>query len=342
MEKNKIQLYEYIDIIDPSSKLQQIEKRGEKEDKYSWEIFVEEIREKVIHNEYIEDFINKVNENIKFSKIYYISNNIHIDRLMEMKNKENQEYFYDLQKKILLISLNKMDFYCIQKEKIYQEMEFIKKIYIKLKHDEKSNNIKILMKMLNQKFEKLEKRINLLRLFYNNIKYRFYENDIIINIKNVEDINLALDFIKSNKKVYYNVKLPNIIKIKESNNNPPVKINEKIDSKDYYNICNYILKQKNKTIDNYNLKGNIHKTKDLYLFFKNYFNSKEFTKMKNISNTKDYYKYRYNIYHCIAQATDIKNKIENYKYIYVETYFDLFRKRKKYIFDIILKLFYIW
>lgn len=315
MEKNKIQLYEYIDIIDPSSKLQQIEKRGEKEDKYSWEILVEEIREKVIHNEYIEEFINKVNENINFSKLYYISNNIHIDRLMEMKNKENQEYFYDLQKKILIFSLNKMDFYCIQKEKIYQEMEFIKKIYIKLKDNEKSNNI-ILVKMLNQKFDKLEKRINLLRLFNNNIKYRFYENDIIINIKNVEDINLALDFIKSNKKVYYNVNLPNIIKIKESNNNPPVKINEKIDSKDYYNICNYILKQKNKT-------------KDLYLFFKNYFNSDEFPKMEIISNTKDYYKYRYNIYHCFAQATDIKNKIENYKYIYLETYFDLFRKRKK-------------
>lgn len=315
MEKNKIQLYEYIDIIDPSSKLQQIEKRGEKEDKYSWEVFVEEIREKVIHSEYIDDFINKVNENIKFSRLYYISNNPHIDRLMEIKNKENQEYFYDLQKKILLISLNKMDFYFIQKEKIYQEMEFIKKIYIKLKDDKKSNNIKIL-KMLNQNFEKLEKRINLLRLINNNIKYRFYENDIIINIKNVEDINLALDFIRSNKKVYYNVKLPNIIKIKESNNNLPVKIYEKIDSKDYYNICNYILKQKNKI-------------KDLYLFFKNYFNSKEFPKMEIITNTKGYYKYLYVIYNCVTQATNINNIIENYKYIYVETYFDLFRKRKK-------------
>ena len=62
----RIHFYEYMDIIDSRNKLEELEKKGENKNKYSWIILVDELKNKVITNEFIEDFIKKVNKNIKF------------------------------------------------------------------------------------------------------------------------------------------------------------------------------------------------------------------------------------------------------------------------------------
>ena len=67
---HKVPFYEYIDIIDPTTKFNEIEKKAEKEERYSWSILVEEIKRKVKSNIFIEDFIEKINENIKFSYVF--------------------------------------------------------------------------------------------------------------------------------------------------------------------------------------------------------------------------------------------------------------------------------
>lgn len=217
----RIPFYEYIDLVDPTNKLQELERRGKRENKYSWKILIDEIKENVIINENIEIFINRVNENVKFSNIYYNSINIYIDKIMEIKNEENSKYLFELQKYILLDSLVDEKFYNLQKKKLYQEMIIISKIYYKLKTNDPNTEDYKIKEFIKGKKDIFEKRKKLIILI-NKKKLISNEDNLIMNIKNEEDIIIALDFIHNNEKVYNNVKLPNFIKIREYNNYCPI------------------------------------------------------------------------------------------------------------------------
>lgn len=215
----KIYLYEYIDIVDPRNKLNEIEKRAKKENKYSWSILVEEIKNKVILNVFIKDFINKVNENIKFSNIYYKSNNKYIDEEMIRRNNENNEYFFKLQKSILFDLLENEKFYLFQKKIVYKEMDIIKKTNMKINTRNLKNESQLKL-FINKYMEIFEKRKNIMKIIIKKCKKinTYYDDDLIINIKNNEDVDFVLAFIQKNNIKYNKIKLPKIIKIKENNN----------------------------------------------------------------------------------------------------------------------------
>lgn len=216
----RIHFYEYMDIIDSRNKLEELEKKGENKNKYSWIILVDELKNKVVTNEFIEDFIKKVNKNIKFSDIYYNTINKYIDETMEEINKENNEHFYILQKLMLLYYLDNNNFYLLQKDKIYQEMMIINKLYMKINETYDPNKINILNKILCKNLEIFEKRKKVLGLIIKKNNILSYDIDFIININandNNHDIIKYFDFIKYNNLVYNNVTLPSVIKIEEKN-----------------------------------------------------------------------------------------------------------------------------
>lgn len=313
---HKVPFYEYIDIIDPTTKFNEIEKKAEKEERYSWSILVEEIKRKVKSNIFIEDFIEKINENIKFSDIYYTTNNKYIDDMMEKKNEENCDNFYKLQKLILLNSLDDKSFYLNQKNKIYKEMEIITMIYFKILDDQNNENLK---KLIFKYFDIFEKRRNFIKKFNKHAGIWMHDDDLIINIENEEDIKITVDYIKRKEIIYTNVKLPEIIKIKETHHNNYVKIKrerkinndylyiyiifkrytEKAEKENnnivYVNIPVFRLFQRNKIdVDNH--------------YFNNMFDFNSIINILLLSNVK-------------------KNKFYNYIY-----YFDLWKKKhKKYI-----------
>lgn len=202
-------LYEYMDIIDPTNKFKNIEKLSEKNNKFTWEILVEDIIENVIINKDIDDFIVKIKKNIE------IANTIYNDKILLKINKENQELFDNLQikeinKEIKSCNLNK-PFYKIQKEEIYKYMNIINMVNNKI-----TNNIEqnvILDKLLKKNIIKLKVRINLIKNIYNNNNNNIvsYEDDLFINIRYHNDIIVVYDYINNKNKIYYDVKLPNRI-----------------------------------------------------------------------------------------------------------------------------------
>lgn len=231
----KVPFYKYIDILDPTDKLGEIERKGKKENKYSWSILVEEIKKNVIPNVFIDGFISKINENIKFSDFYYISNNEHIDNLMEKKNVENSDYLFNLQKYILLCSLEDKDFYLCQKDRIKKEMEMVTMIHSKLMNNKNNEKLK---KLIFKYINIFEKRKALIKLINKKTKYYTHDDDLIINTHSEKDIKITVDYIKDNTIIYTKVKLPKLIKIKEINDNLPVYLTNK--NNDYYVIYNYL------------------------------------------------------------------------------------------------------
>lgn len=302
----KVPFYKYIDILDPTDKLGEIERKGKKENKYSWSILVEEINKKVIPNVFINGFISKINENIKFSDFYYISNNEHIDNLMEKKNVENCDYLFNLQKNILLCSLEEKDFYLYQKDRIKKEMEMVTMIHFKLMNNKKNEKLKkLIFKYLNI----FEKRKTLIKLINKKTKYYTYDDDLIINTHSEKDIKITFDYIKDNTNIYTKVKLPKVIKIKEINNNLLVDIPNK--NNDYYVIYNYLKYRKNNFF-----KENIKKDKILKTY--------RFILYTITKNTKNNIKEN-NYNNLVTQVLLLNNIriIKFYNYIY---YFDMWKK----------------
>lgn len=315
----KIHFYEYIDIIDPRNKLSELERKGKRENKYSWNILVDEIKNKVIINNHIEDFIEKVNKNILFSEIYYKSNNKNIDMIMEIKNEENNEYLFELQRIILLFSLNEENFYNIQKLKIYEELEITEMVYFKLingyhVHDKLKN-------LICKNIDIFKKRKEVIKLINKKKEHISYEDDILMNIISLEDMIEALKYIKSSNIKYKNIILPDFIKIKEINQNPATYIDIQKIEKEYYDIIiNYLKEINNKKIKIPHLY--IKKKNNMDLFEKKhkqtfciYYNNKEY--VHDIS-----YIYKINI----VKSFLLINIIIFYNYIY---YFDRWKKKHK-------------
>lgn len=305
----RIHFYEYLDIVDSSNKLEELEKRGKKEDKYSWCILVDELKRKVIINDHIKKFIKKTEKSIAFSHIYYDTINKYIDDTMDRFNNENNENLLFLKKMILLDSLEDENFYLLQKIKIYQEMVFISKLYDKINknQDTEAININKLKDFICEKLKVFEKRKNIIKL----IKKGFItnEDDVIINIKNIKDIIIALDLMDNNNKKYNNVKLPKFIKIREYNQYSIVLNNTK--PANGYSIYNYIKMMYKNII----LNGDKHfkDNTNLYLPLKIHF----------------YYNtYMYIVYFTITHVFNL-GFILIFNIYKILHYFDLWRKKHK-------------
>lgn len=240
--------YEYFDIINTTNKLQEIEKKAEKNDIYSWRILVDEIKNNIIMNDHIEEFIIKTEKNINFSNIYYNTINNYINETMEKLNEENNNNFIILKKQIILASLNEKEFYKIQKKHICNDAKILKMVIEKILC-EKAPNEK-LTKYCDEKIIVFEKRINLLKLIYKYNKDSItFEDDILLNFGCSNDLVHIVEAINNNNKTYHHHVLPKNIKIKEINKNPIMEydINNKIKNV-YINII--IEKYKNHRIYN--------------------------------------------------------------------------------------------
>lgn len=263
----RIHFYNYLDIIDSRNKMDELEQRGKKEDKYSWSILVDDLKNRIIDNVLINDFIKKINKNIIFSNIYYNTINKYIDDTMEEVNKENDELFHELKRYMFLYYLDDKDFYLLQKRQLFNEMMIITKIYNKINNSKNPVfNVDKLNDFICEKLEIFEKRKNVIYLINKKIKKELISNedDIIINIKNEDDIIVALDFMNNNKKIYNNVKLPDFIKIREYNNYYPLILNYENTIKKniyYINIIIYNYMKYNKIKNNKNI---FYVNNDLY------------------------------------------------------------------------------
>lgn len=234
-------IYEYLDIIDSRRKLEEIEKKAKKNDVLSWSILVKELKEKVIMDHNIKEFILKTEENNKLSNIYYNTINVITDHEHEKINKNNNYNFIELKNKVVLENMKNKHFYKIQKEYIYKDIKMIKLLVQKL-HIENNNKVEILLK---DKFQVLFVRANYLKLYYkDNTDIISHEDNLIMDFEELEDIFEVNDFIENNNKIYLYNKLPGHINIKEINKKPILYYCNSYTLNIYINIVNkYIFKE---------------------------------------------------------------------------------------------------
>lgn len=240
---DKMEFYEYFDIVNIDNKLREIEKKAEKEDIYSWRILVDEIKKKVIINAPISEFIKKTSKNIKFSNIYYNTINKNIDDHMDNLNEENNNNLVILRKQIIFGSLNENRFYINQKKHIHNDLKLIKIIIDKIQS--RKDKDEKLTKYFDEKINIFEKRVNILKLIYKYNKDGItFEDDLLLNFRNSKMLIHIIESINNNSKIYDHPILPKYIKIKEKNKKPIMEyvINNKI-KKLYINIIIKIYKK---------------------------------------------------------------------------------------------------
>lgn len=213
-------IYEYIDIIDSRKKLEDIEKRAKKNDVVSWKLLINELKNNVVIDNHIKDFIEKTEKNNKLSDIYFNTINIISDKLHDKINSENNDNFIELKNKIIKenININNKHFYSVQKKNIYKDIKYIKLLEKKLISEENSK----VEYLLNDKLKVLFVRANVLKLYYkNNItEIVSYEDNVIMDFVDIHDIHSLDELVENNNKIYLYGKLPENIKIRENNKNP--------------------------------------------------------------------------------------------------------------------------
>lgn len=298
-------IYEYLDIVNPINDLKKIEEKSIMVNKWSWEILIEELKKRVIIDSDIEIFIYKVKKNIQLMNTYYINGNIY---KINKVNKENQSFFNDLQIKEIEKSCKHDKFYIFQKNKINDIIDIIIKLFIKMNTILNNKQQKILDKMLKEKYYEFNIRSNIIKKI-NTLNNNFinYDDDLIINISNLEDFKIIKQKLIENKKIYDNVVLPrNIIEKNEVNNINNVS-----------SVC------KNKYSIN---KLYIHDIIKLLLTY----DSKIKTQKHKVEN-KNYKIMNNQPILTLILYFNKNNQIYYLKYLInsINTYFDLFRKKKK-------------
>lgn len=207
----KMELYQYIDIINPKDYLALVEKKANEQDKWSWEVILDDINDNIIDTDCIFNFKKQINESIKKLDLY--EKNMKYNKIQNEHNK-NMLLFWDLQN----TEINKM----ILIEKHEHFLNFYKNIYEKIKI---MYNIlsKIQLKDINKKQKSIF--INMFKdseSYYKcliNILIKYYKSrnatptDIFflcknINVLDLKNISLIKYSIENNIKVYENVRLP--------------------------------------------------------------------------------------------------------------------------------------
>lgn len=232
----KIQIYDYIDIIDSRNKLAEIEKKGKKYDEISWRILIKEIKNKVIINDKIKEFIYKIEKNNKILDKYFSSLEIIKENEKERIIDENNSLFKKLCTDTIKENINDINFYNIQKRYIHKDINLIKLLFDKI--NSSNTDCKINDKIQNMLINKLEIfniRNNVLKLYYKNKDNVSYEDHIILNLNKIDDIKIIYQYIIDTKKVYPYGKLPKTIKTKEINKGKKLNI---------YNVDHKFLQEK--------------------------------------------------------------------------------------------------
>lgn len=66
----KMELYQYIDNINPKDYLSLVEKKANEQDKWSWEVILDDINDNIIDTDCIFNFKKQINESIKKLDLY--------------------------------------------------------------------------------------------------------------------------------------------------------------------------------------------------------------------------------------------------------------------------------
>lgn len=217
-----MELYKYIDIINPKLYLTSIEKKSIKNDKWSWEILLDELNNNIIENENILKFKKHINKNIKMLDLYY--KNMEYNKLENVHN-ENMMLFWQLQNKEIdrMILIEKHDYFLNFKVKMYDNINIMYNILSKL--NVKNLNQKqrgIFIRMLKENETYYICIVKLLRKYYR-VRNVTPSNDALL-FMNIHEVNLDNIFViknamEDNTKIYKNVKLPKKIIERVSNFN---------------------------------------------------------------------------------------------------------------------------
>lgn len=217
---NKKNFVEYFDVVDNRSKLNSIEKKAEREDKISWSILVEEIKQNVILDNNIKDFIYKIEKNNKMSELYFSTINIvSYEKFMKI-NDENNSLFTQLCSKMIEDNLTNIIFYNSQKNFLYNDIKLIMLLFEK----HMSVNNDNVEKLLNDKLNTFNIRRKIIKLYYKNKDLITYEDHIILNIKKPKDIYNVYNYINDSIKIYNCRELPKIIIIRENTKNQHINL----------------------------------------------------------------------------------------------------------------------
>lgn len=217
---NKKNFVEYFDVVDNRSKLNSIEKKAEREDKISWSILVEEIKQNVILDNNIKDFIYKIEKNNKMSELYFSTINIvSYEKFMKI-NDENNSLFTQLCSKMIEDNLTNIIFYNSQKNILYNDIKLIMLLFEK----HMSVNNDNVEKLLNDKLNTFNIRRKIIKLYYKNKDLITYEDHIILNIKKPKDIYNVYNYINDSIKIYNCRELPKIIIIRENTKNQHINL----------------------------------------------------------------------------------------------------------------------
>lgn len=265
-----MELYKYINIINPKIYLGYIEKKANKENKWSWEILLEDMDNNVIENDYIFEFKNNINKSIKKMDIY-IKNKEY--NKLENEHNENMILFWKLQNIEIkrMILMEKPDHFLKLKKEIYEKINIIYNILLKLQLKNINEKQEYIFINILKETEHYYKCIINILFYYYNIRNVIPTDDYLlcknINVLNFENVSLVKYTIENNIKVYKNVKLPkNIIEKRYKSIKSSKKIINILDHDILVFVKHIIKKTKCKNVFNINKNNSLIYDTSEYVF----------------------------------------------------------------------------
>lgn len=216
--REKMELYEYIDLSNYTSYFNKIEKTAEKNKQFSFKVLLDDFDKNIIYNNDILRFKKDINKNLDQMEKYFEKG--YLLRL-EQLNEECLNKFYNLIENEInkLIREKNCKYYLFIKQGLYEKLILISNSYKK----SKENNVnKKQMVILNIFVKNMMKeyivKINILKK-YNclNKELTHYDDLLYINMNSTNEVDNVLSQINEYNKVYDKILLPSKIIIKEIN-----------------------------------------------------------------------------------------------------------------------------
>ena len=255
-DKDKMELYEYIDLNNYTSYFNKIENIAKQKNKFSFKVLLDDFDKNIRYNDDILNFKKDINKILIIMEKHFEMGFIY---KTEQINKECLNKFYILIENEInkLIYEKNYKYYLIIKKQLYKNIKLMYNSY--KKSNEKNVNEKqivILNEIIKHNIKEYSIKINILKK-YNMINKELipYDDLLYINLNNTNEIEDILFQIDNNNKLYDNVLLPLTINIKEINQGV---INNKIN---IYNLFNFKqFSDESKPV----IKNNEHKIKIVF------------------------------------------------------------------------------
>lgn len=220
-EKNKKELYKYIDLNNCSLYMNKIEKIAEKKDEFSFRVLLNDFDQNVICNDNILKFKKDIIKNLNQMEKYFDQNLLIISEII---HQDCLDKFYKLIKNEIndLINNKNYGYYLYIKDDLYNKLVLICNSYEKITNSYMGQKqLCIINNFIENMMKNYKIKTNILRK-YNcfNKELISYEDLIFMNLNNIKEAKNVLFTIKENNKVYNEKKLFNkIIEINEIKNN---------------------------------------------------------------------------------------------------------------------------